>query len=680
MAVIGVLGHTDHGKSTLLEKLTGVNPMHLPEEKARGLTIQLGFAFLSVAPEEMRNLADEFSEIEPWRNDDSFRISFIDVPGHERFLRNMLRGVLSIDGAMLLVAADDGIMPGTIQHLRASLYSGINHGLIVITKIDLVSPDRVLEVEKDVRQAIQGTFWEKAEIIRYSSANLSGFDELKKAIILLGLKVEKEKKELPFSYYFVDRVFSATGVGTVVTGTLFGRQLNRGEELYHYPSGKKVKVRALEQGGVSLEKAPSNFRTALNLSGIKAEEVEVGDLFASQSAECAPRYLFALLWEPTPALSPKKPFEAENIGKYEKINLFIGSRLFEVAKAVISDLGDGFKLCALLGDFQIPLPLGIQGIIYRQSIREVAIGGTILPLPLASRLAPKTVGKILAQSAQIYLDSITTTLSAPERIAILGMILSLCISGFVKRRILASFSLIPEEVFLRAFDELAQSLPAENFAIDADLIYSKDALNREILRLKEHLVKLKEREPFLASVALSKVAPQNSILSHLSEQSLKAILESLGLAYREGSIHFPIEEGVPVEYAKIKGEILARFRRGVSEYPTLTILRRDFPTAKKLINLLLSAGEIVHLGNGVLITGKDFTRWAEFVIGRLQKEEKIVLGEVKDALNISRKYLIPFLETMDSLKITARAGEVRVKGVAFERASQLIAQRLKKGE
>jgi len=680
MAVIGVLGHTDHGKSTLLEKLTGVNPMHLPEEKARGLTIQLGFAFLSVQPEEIRKLAEEFPQLQPWRDENAFRISFIDVPGHERFLRNMLRGVLSIDGAMLLVAADDGIMPGTIQHLRASLYSGIDRGLVVITKTDLVSADRVIEVENDVRQAVQGTFWEQAQFIRYSSANLSGFEELRKAIILLALTVEKDKKALPFSYYFIDRVFSATGVGTIVTGTLFGKELKKGDELYHYPSGRKLKVRALEQGGLAVENASPNFRTAVNLSGVKAEEIEVGDLLVSQSAEPAPKCLFALLREPTPALSPKKPFEPENIGKYEKMNLFIGSRLFDVAKVILSDLGDGFKLGALFGDFQIPLPFGIQAVIYRQSIREVAIGGIILALPQISGVSRKSVGKALARSAKIYLDSITTELSAWERKAFLGMILSLCIRGFVRRGILASFSLIPEQFFLRAFDELAHRLPAQDFSRDKDLIYSKDALSGELARLKEQILKLKDRERFLLSVPLSKVAPQGSILLQLSEQTLNAILEPLALSYQDGSIHFPVQEGVPAEYAKMKGEILARFKRGVSEYPTLALLRRDFPTARKLINLLLSSGEIVHLGGGVLITGKDFTRWAEFLLGRLENQGKVTLSEVKDALNISRKYLIPFLETMDSLKITARAGEVRVKGVAFEKASQLIAQRLKKGE
>jgi len=232
MPVLGVLGHTDHGKSTFLEKLTGVNPMHLPEERKRGLTIQLGFAY--------------------WTPPGAEQVTFIDVPGHERYLRNMLRGILGMDAAVLMVAADDGIMPGTLEHLRASLFAGFEHGMVLITKTDLVTPERVEEVRQELMEYLSGTLWEKAPVFPFAATKPDNLPEIKQALAQMAQDAGR-RDEQPFAHYFIDRVFTIKGEGVVVTGTLRGQPVQVGDALHLFPEGREVRIRKLVQDNQEVE-------------------------------------------------------------------------------------------------------------------------------------------------------------------------------------------------------------------------------------------------------------------------------------------------------------------------------------------------------------------------------------------------------------------------------------------
>lgn len=254
--IIGTAGHIDHGKSSLVKALTGTDPDRLAEEHERGMTIDLGFAFLN--PE----------------------IAFIDVPGHEKFIKNMVAGVSTIDLAMLVIAADDGVMPQTREHLDILSLLRLERGFIVITKIDMVEADLLELVLEEVRSAVKGTFLDKAPLFAVSSITGAGIAELKAA--LLAAAEAMPARPLHGLFWMpVDRSFVIKGFGTVVTGTLRSGGATVGDVLELLPAGRMVKIRGLQQQGRSVERVTSGYRTALNLQNISREEIERGDVLAS---------------------------------------------------------------------------------------------------------------------------------------------------------------------------------------------------------------------------------------------------------------------------------------------------------------------------------------------------------------------------------------------------------------
>jgi selenocysteine-specific elongation factor len=245
--IIATAGHIDHGKTLLVKKLTGVDTDRLPEEKARGISIDLGFAYL---PGPDGNL-----------------IGFVDVPGHERFVRNMLAGVCGIDLALLIVAADDGVMPQTVEHLQILDLLGVNHGMVVITKIDRVPGDRVGEVGESVKQLLAGTSLESSPIFPVSAINGEGIESLREAIFAESKKFGARKTQGRRFRFAVDRVFSITGSGTVVTGTVFSGMAKTGDQMLASPANRQVRIRSIQVGKRSADSVSAGQRCALNLTG-----------------------------------------------------------------------------------------------------------------------------------------------------------------------------------------------------------------------------------------------------------------------------------------------------------------------------------------------------------------------------------------------------------------------------
>lgn len=675
MAVIGVLGHTDHGKSTLLEKLTGTNPMHLPEEKARGLTIQLGFAFLDASTHELPTEIQQ--KLSSFCKDGKYRISFIDVPGHEMFLRNMLRGILGIDAAVLVVSADDGIMPGTIEHLRASLYSAYPQheglGLILISKADLVTQKEIEEVKEELSKIVKGSYWEKAEVLTYSAETMQGLDMVRKKIIELALKADEKMKELDFSYYFVDRVFSVKGYGSVVTGTLRGRELEVGQELYLYPKGIKVKVRSLEQGGLEVTKARFNFRTAINLAGARKEEIASGDIILSSTQESTKGCWLLLLKEPEGQLKASPGFAKIIKDAREKFNLFVGSRLITPLEIVIGDAGNGEFLSLLREETGIPLLAGIPVILYRPSTRSVTIGGWAMPAPFGFPRRRKLAQAMLDETTSYYKRFFSV---CPEelKIPLCFLLTSLVFRGFTQRRLNGYASLIPADAFEQAFELLASTLPGNDFGREDDLLYSRKALSSELDDLKVRIGKIITTKPTAAKIPLESVVSKNSIFSQLSDETVAKALGELNLKVENRTINISEQISSSLEEEKLKRIIMQRFSSGLNSYPTLTALREEFPAGRRIISLLISRGELVHLGQGVLITAKDYRLWGKIIGEHLEKSASLSISEAKQLLRASRKYVIPFLEHLDSLRITVRQGEARGKGKRFSDYKKLFSE------
>src|SRR5215212_9284265 len=256
--IVGTAGHIDHGKSALVRALTGVDPDRLPEEKRRGITIDLGFADLEL---------------------DDLRLGFVDVPGHERFIKNMLAGAHGIDLLALVIAADEGVMPQTREHFDICRLLGVANGLVVITKKDLIDEEMLALVEDDARGLIAGTFLEEAPIVSVSSRTGTGLDQLKSQLSEMGKRVPARSKDFT-TRLPIDRAFSMKGFGAVVTGTLISGQIKEADELELLPLKVNVRVRGLQVHNKSVHEAHAGQRTAVNLAGIDTAQIERGMVLA----------------------------------------------------------------------------------------------------------------------------------------------------------------------------------------------------------------------------------------------------------------------------------------------------------------------------------------------------------------------------------------------------------------
>lgn len=261
--IIGTAGHVDHGKTCLIQALTGMDTDRLKEEKKRGITIELGFAWMDFPGGE--------------------RVGIVDVPGHEKFVKNMLAGVGGMDLVMLVVAADEGIMPQTVEHLDILTTLGIRQGIIVITKTDLADPELVELVEEDIRELTEGTFLENAPVIPVSVYRNQGLDQLKETLYQMYQKLPDHKETRAFRLP-VDRVFTLKGFGTVVTGTLLGGKIKKEQEAFLYPENVPVKIRSIQVHEQGVETAHAGQRVALNLPDRKKEEISRGDVIAFKNS------------------------------------------------------------------------------------------------------------------------------------------------------------------------------------------------------------------------------------------------------------------------------------------------------------------------------------------------------------------------------------------------------------
>lgn len=260
--IIGTAGHVDHGKTCLIQALTGIDTDRLKEEKKRGITIELGFAWMDFPGGE--------------------RVGIVDVPGHEKFVKNMLSGVGGMDLVMLVVAADEGIMPQTVEHLDILSILGIRHGVIVITKTDLADPELVDLVEEDIRELTKDTFLENAPVIPVSVYKNQGIHRLKETLYQIYKKLPDHKETRAFRLP-VDRVFSLKGFGTIVTGTLLGGNIKKDQEAYLYPENLPVKIRSIQVHETGVDKAHAGQRVALNVPDRKKEEIHRGDVVACKN-------------------------------------------------------------------------------------------------------------------------------------------------------------------------------------------------------------------------------------------------------------------------------------------------------------------------------------------------------------------------------------------------------------
>jgi selenocysteine-specific elongation factor len=618
MRVIGTAGHVDHGKSTLIAALTGTHPDRLKEEQEREMTIDLGFAWLELPGGE--------------------QVGIVDVPGHRDFIENMLAGVGGIDAVLLVIAADEGLMPQTREHLAILDLLQIPAGIVVLNKVDLVQDPAWLElVEADVRTALRGTVLEEAAICRVSARTRAGLPELVRTLELL-LHDRPPRPDLGRPRLPIDRVFSMPGFGTVVTGTLSDGQLRQGEEVEILPGGPSGRIRGLQTHKQKEDAAVPGSRTAVNLSGVDVEQVRRGQVLAHPGQ-----------YRPTQRLDVRfrlLPDVSAPLRHHTQVKLFLGT------SEVVADLrllGTELLQPGEEGWLQLELRapvVAVRGdryILRRPSPGETLGGGAVIdPQPKSrhKRFDQAVLAGLAANAegppAEVLLQASLALGPATAGELITRSRLEKAAAEAALQELLASGSLISlGDQFLAAgqWTGLQQTL-VSTLAAYHESYPLRRGMPRE--ELKSRL----------------KLPPRlfNSVLARLSEQG--ALVEGPKWAALPGHrVRFS-----PFEQVKVD-KLLAMF--AAAPYAPPSVKECQAEVGEEVFATLLELGDLLAVSAEVVFRQADYEAMVEKVRGAIRSKGKITLAEVRDLLGTSRKYIQALLEHLDSTGLTVRDGDFR---------------------
>jgi len=628
--VIGTAGHIDHGKTALVRCLTGVDTDRLPAEKQRGITIDLGFAHLNLG---------------------GHRLAIVDVPGHERFIRNMLAGASGLDLAMLVVAADDSVMPQTREHLEILRLLGLAGGVIVLTKCDLADPSWLALVEDELRALTRGTFLDSAEMIRTSAATGLGIDELRASLARL-CDSAPVRDDPGLFRMAIDRSFTVAGHGTVVTGTIASGEVKVGDELEWFPEGRSVRVRGLQRHDQSTERLARGHRAAINLVGVHHLEVRRGHELAT------PGYLEAgriVAVEVQPSIDAPRGLRRR--GRYR---VHIGTA--EVAATLVllePELGGG------LGQLILSEPIAAvhgQPFVIREESPPATVGGGRILVPRAARRIRK---RDLAEISRLK------GLTSPET----GPRIEAALAGFGlttwTERQLVRDSGVPVDRVSRAVATLQSSEALVNLAIGprrtAQILREVvEPLEGRVLRA---IGRLHEASPRFSSIVRSRVA---AALADLENDGLVAsLIDRLQEQGRVVADHRTValvghQPRLSQAERKLKREIAEAYRDGgfTPPDPAAWVARlgpRNSIVAD-LLSLLRDEEQIVEIGPGLYLDRDAELGLRRRVAERLAEDRTLTMAELRDMMGTSRKFAVPIGEYLDRIGWTRREGDLRTLG------------------
>ena len=619
--IVGTAGHIDHGKSSLVRGLTGTDPDRLKEEKERGITIDLGFAHARLS--------------------DDVVASFIDVPGHEKFVRNMLAGVSGIDAVLLVVAATEGVMPQTREHFHICRLLGIERGIIALTKIDVAEGPMADLAEEDVRDLVRGSFLEDAPIVRVSGRTGEGLEELKAA--LLGLAGQTRARgqsgllRLP-----VDRVFTLRGFGTVVTGTLMGGRAAVGEELLVLPSGKTTRVRGVQVHGEGVEVAVSGERTAINLAGVLVEDLTRGDVLVREGTLESTRVAHIAL----------QLLAGEGLKHGARVRAHAASaEVLGRVRFTDAELPNGGQTVAELR-FEGPVVLGRGDRIVLRSYSPVeTIGGARV---LDAQPRPRRRAEMAAlQAIADETDAVATARFLREAEAAgldtAALAVRLALPRMDAARIIGA---VPTAV------ELAGSLGSYvDAAVLADLEakalsqvqaqHAKDPLAKGISKEELRRRIFGKAHAGVFETALTRLAAAGRIT--VSTDLIALAAHQVRLSGPEGAARAAIEAALAT--AGLDGLALQNLH---------VQLRQDQKACENAVRILVQEKAAERLGGGLLMSRSTLEKFRADARARFVSGSRLDVAEVKELTGLSRKYVIPLLEWLDRGRVTRRVGAERI--------------------
>lgn len=631
--IVGTAGHIDHGKTTLVKALTGVDTDRLPEEKQRGITIDLGFAELEAG---------------------DVRISFVDVPGHERFVKNMLAGASGIDLVMLVIAADEGVMPQAREHFEICRLLQVKSGVIVITKSDAADAELLDLVRLDIAELVEDSFLADAPVHVVSSRTGDGVAELKDGLIAAAADLPGREGEhitrLP-----IDRSFTVKGFGAVVTGTLVSGEISEGDEMELLPVGRKVRVRGVQTHGRQVGTADAGRRVAVNLGGIDYSEIHRGMLLAKPGV-----------------LRPTQMLDAEievlrnaprMLRSRQRVRVHLGTAEILARVAVMNAEGElqqgerGFVQLRL--ESPAAAVPGEHFILRSYSPQTTIAGGTIL-LNSPERHRPG-----LAEAVKMLLTAVAESKNDHPRS--IEMLLSLADSNGLDRRQIQERTGWLDGVLDAAIAKITDSGKVRNVegvyvpAVKYDELRAKTLKEIEI----HH-----KRDPLSAGISRENL--QNRVFGYLRPELFRGVLKDLE------SLGSVVSDAAAVRLASYSTTLSEK------DEQTLQLVRSQFADARlqvpkideiikgasgtaaadvrKLIQYLLKSGELVRVTDEYYFRAADLDALAKAVRDNAEKtgERAIDVAAFKEIAGISRKYAIPLLEYFDRQKITRREGDKRV--------------------
>jgi selenocysteine-specific elongation factor len=625
--IVGTAGHIDHGKSSLVEALTGTHPDRLEEEKRRGITIDLGFAFLQ---------------------EGGVQFGFVDVPGHERFVANMLAGAAGIDLVLLVIAAGESIKPQTREHFDICRLLGIQRGLVALTKSDLVDRDTLELARLEIEDFLRGSFLQGAPILAVSTKTGVGLPELKQALVAQAQQLPGKDAQRDFRLP-IDRAFSIKGFGAVVTGTLLDGRVSPNDEVELFPSGTRLRARGVQSGGKAADRAVAGQRTAINLAGVEHHALKRGMTLAAPGRYRATRRVDVKL-----QLLPS----ARRLKNRAQVHFHSGSfeTMAEVALFGQSELssGDSFAQFKLK---QSVLLLPGDRFIIRQSSPLVTIGGGTILDPIPRRPRAKEAPR----------EAFLAAVERGDKPEMLVRLVERSLFGLPQKEISARTGWTDSEI-AATIRCLAQEARVRVVAADSPILYRAAAFDELLKKIAERVERFHKQNPLQPGIAREDL--RVSLTRRLRPEIFRAALDELAVQKRielQGELvkRAGAQISLLPEEAKAKEQIEAAFASAGLAVPSakevLGQLSIEARRSEKLLQLLLRDKVLLRITPELIFHRDTLTHLrTKLASYKKAKGERISVPAFKDLTGITRKYAIPLLEYLDRERVTRRQGDERV--------------------
>ena len=625
--IVGTAGHIDHGKTTLIKALTGRNTDRWEEEQRRGITIDLGFTYFDL------------------KNGD--RVGIIDVPGHEKFINNMVAGVVGMDLVLLVVAADEGIMPQTREHMDILGLLGIKKSILVLNKCDLVDEEWLELVEEEIQEELEGTFLEGAPVVKVSAATGQGLDELTDTIqqLMSDEVVAKDTQTIP--RLPIDRAFTLSGFGTIITGTLISGTITREDVLEMYPIGKECKIRNIQVHGQNQDKCYAGQRVAINLSNVKKKEIRRGCVLAPKNS-----------MKNTDLLDVKLKVLEDSmriLTNHERLHLYTGTSEI-LCRAVLLDkeqIGPGEEgLVQLRLEEEIAVKRGDRFVVRFYSPMETIGGGIVLePNPVRKK-------RFDAQAIE--------ELKKKES-GSLGDVMELQIKEHGDTMItlaeLAKVMAHSVDELKEYLEELEESGTIFVFPMKKDTyLWHRDSEFAVRQKIEETLQKYHSEHPY--RYGMKKAEIHNTFLKKIKPNIFDAYIERMTgenvYGRREEYLSLPGYE-VPKDAMYLQTEKLIEDTFEKAGYDFVRFSEIDFgkiprQTAEDVVLMMIDEGKVLRINEEMFTMKHLMDEAKEKIQNHLKEENLITIAQVRDMFSTSRKSAKPILEYMDSIKVTKKTG------------------------